>query len=201
MHLHRGRHQSSRFAVGRGGSVQHDTATLCNTLLHTAAYCNILHSNTQHRTATPCTTLQHTVIYCNRFTHTYPQGSIPKFSYQSLMQQKFATRHCNALQHPATPCNVLQHTAAHSHHACTQGSTPNSRVGRGDTVQHDTANTAPPCTTLHYPVPHCNTNCNTHRNTPQHTATYLHHACTQGSTPEFSCRLRAQRQCATPRAS
>ena len=165
--------------------MQLNTAILCNTLQHTVAYCDTVHSNTQHCTATPCTTLQHTVIYCNTFTHTRPQGMIPKFSYQSLMRQKFATRHCNALQHPATPCNALQrtlhHTAAHSHHACTQGSTQNSRVGRGDSAQHDTAThcttllySALPCTTLQHTATHTATHAATHRNTLQHT--YIMHA-------------------------
>jgi len=66
-------------------------ATHCNTLQHTATYCNIL-LKLQH-TATYCNALQHTATHCIALQRT--------------------TTHCNALQRTATHCNTLQHTATH----------------------------------------------------------------------------------------
>ena len=69
----------------QSNTLQHTSATLCDTLQHTAAHCNTL----QH-TATHCNTLPHAARHCN--TH---------------------YTHCNTLQHTATRCNTLHHTATH----------------------------------------------------------------------------------------
>ena len=54
-----------------------------NTLQHTVAHCNTLH------TATNCNTQQHTATYCSTLQH--------------------LTAHCNTLPHITTHCNTLQH--------------------------------------------------------------------------------------------
>jgi len=97
-----------------------NTATRCNTLLHTqlkslvscrellgtATHCNTIQNNATHtatHTATQCSTLQHTQVNS-------PQVKGLKF----LQDFKGTVAHCNSLQHTATHCNThcntLQHT-------------------------------------------------------------------------------------------
>jgi len=76
------------------------TATLCNTLQHSATHCNTL----QH-TATHCNTLQHTATHCNTMQHTATHST--RCLSESHEISATATL-CNTLQH--THCNTLQHT-------------------------------------------------------------------------------------------
>jgi len=90
----------------RNGSHSQNTATLCNTLQHTATHCNNhdTHNNSfvriwdlftkaiLHSELSSCSTLQHTATHCNTLQHN--------------------AQHCTTLHH-STYCTTLQHTATH----------------------------------------------------------------------------------------
>ena len=61
----------------------------CNTLQHTATYCNTRQHAAMYRKRRLCVYYAH----CNTLQHT--------------------ATYCNTLQHTATHCNILQHTATH----------------------------------------------------------------------------------------
>jgi len=139
-----------------------NTATRYNTLQHSATLCNIL----QCTVAYCCTTLLDTLLKCIA-THC------------NTLQTHVAT-HCNTLQQTATHSNILQHTATYYnntlqhtlqhttphcttlHHTAThleQMRTPNMGCGSLNTATH--------CNTLQHTATHCNTlqtHCDTHCN-------------------------------------
>ena len=122
------------------------TATLCNTLQHSATHCNTLQ--------TRCNTLQpaachrqgrlHRALLWNRRQSAAYSLRWSGLFCRSLLLQHPATHcntlhtatHCNTLQHTATHCNALEHTATH-----------------WNTLQH----TATHCNTLQHIATHCNT--------------------------------------------
>jgi len=87
------------------------TATRCNTLQHKECQCggergcNILqHTNT----ATLCNTLQHTATRCNTLQHDATQGLLECGNEWecNILHHTNAARHRNTLQHAATHCNT-----------------------------------------------------------------------------------------------
>jgi len=85
------------------------SATLCNTLQHTATSCNTL----QHNSHLP---------------HSRPQHSVVWISDRNPLQP--TATHCNPLQSTATHCDPLQHTA-------TRCNTPQHTVIHCSTLQHN----------------------------------------------------------------
>ena len=162
------------------------SATLCNTVQHTATHGYTLerdasassqqgpvrmsrqtsltlqhiakHYNTLQHIATHCTTLQHT----NTLQHT--------------------TKHCNTLQHTIQDCNTLQKTAAqHTTEQCIYDCTAFAKVvthtaTHCNTLQH----AATRCNTLQHAATHCNSHAATHTlhiHTHTHTHTRLYLQC------------------------
>ena len=114
----------------------------CNTLQHTATYCNILKytathcSNTLPHTATQCNTLQHTTTRCDTLKHTATHCNTLKYAATQCSNiLPHTATHWNTPQHSATHCNKLEHTATHN------------------TLRH----TAIHRSTLQHTATHCNT--------------------------------------------
>jgi len=133
-----------------------NTATLCNTLQHTATHipvapmCRALSltpSALQH-TATLCNILQHSATPCNTNTCCTDVSCV-------ILNTFRAATHCYTQQHTATHCNTLQHSATHIPVA----QTFRALSLTSSALQH----TATYCKTLQQTATHCNT--------LQHTAT------------------------------
>ena len=120
------------------------TATLCNTLQHTATHCTYsTHCNTLHLLeplqhtallrhlnrhsrsvkerglsewvyATDCNILQQTATDCNTLQLTVTDCNRLQRTATHCNALQRAATHCNALQRTATHCNARQHTAIHS---------------------------------------------------------------------------------------
>ena len=119
------RHWWHSLGMGRGGWALFGSEVFfahCNTVPHTATYCNCITLNWGHGMWWQGGFVEWRFLYDSwhilkyvvpkRFDVTLQRASTYCSKTQCNTMQHIAT-HCNTLQHTATHCNTLQHTATH----------------------------------------------------------------------------------------
>jgi len=161
------------------------TARVCSATLFWFS-AQIAHRGALQHTATLFNTLQHSATHCSKNLATSSSTRTPLSNSASMLRDPLlvlcttstlrrTATHCNALRHTATHYISLQHTAARPLTLCWFSSEPalcgtlQRSVTHCNTLQH----TATHCSTLQHTATHCNTlqHTATHCSTLQHAAT------------------------------